>query len=86
MNRNEIPHIPIHEKIARNKSSYLKFQEVLCGNNIQDLPLDFIGTEFFSDYYLLESILGAGSFGVVLKVLENNTGEELAMKVCAYYN
>eukprot|EP00826_Nyctotherus_ovalis_P032705 TRINITY_DN2633_c0_g8_i1.p1 TRINITY_DN2633_c0_g8~~TRINITY_DN2633_c0_g8_i1.p1 ORF type:complete len:364 (-),score=29.79 TRINITY_DN2633_c0_g8_i1:847-1938(-) len=53
----------------------------LNGKNLNDLSLDFIGTQYFSDLYVYKGILGTGSFGVVLRVLEVRSRNEFALKV-----
>lgn len=55
--------------------------EILNGKSLEELPLDFIGTKYFSDIYVFKSVLGSGSFSVVLKVLERSTNMEFAFKV-----
>ena len=78
------PRTPIHKKVTSNtKQCIRKLKKFLHGIDINELPIDFIGTIYFADLYILDSILGAGSFGVVLKVVERATGEEFAMKVIA---
>jgi hypothetical protein len=58
---------------------------IFSNNNLDDLPLDFIGMKYFSDQYLFKGILGAGSFAVVLRVMEHATREEFALKVILIY-
>ena len=58
-----------------------KLNQIVNGEKLSDLQLDFIGTMYFSDYYTLDSILGNGAFGVVLKVTECLTLNKFAMKV-----
>lgn len=71
----------------RNKGELRrKLNSLLNETKIEDLPLDFIGTQYFSDLYLFSEIMGAGSFGVVLKVIEITTKNEFAMKVLFYKN
>lgn len=73
---------PTYKKLTKDKRDLKhKLKQCLHGNKLQDLALDFIGTQFFADIYLMDSILGAGSFGVVLKVIERATDNEFAMKV-----
>lgn len=57
------------------------FHHILKNNNLDDLPLDFIGTKYFGDLYSFKGLLGTGSFGVVLRVLEQKTNREFALKV-----
>lgn len=64
-----------------NEKIFNKLNQLLHGENLPDLPLDFIGTMYFSDFYKFKSILGAGSYAVVLEVLEPLTRREFAMKV-----
>jgi len=52
--------------------------------SINELPLDLIETVFFEDLYEREKILGAGTFGIVIKVKEKLTNNEYAMKVFFY--
>jgi len=54
---------------------------VLNSLSLDELPLDFIRTTFFSDLYKGCEVLGAGSFGVVLKVIELSSNQEYAIKV-----
>jgi hypothetical protein len=54
---------------------------MLNGAEINELLLDYIRTQYFADYYSMVSILGSGSFAVVLKVKEKSTREYYAMKV-----
>ena len=75
------PRSPTHKKVTHNKESTMKLKQLLYGRKLKDLPIDFIETIYFSDVYLLDDVLGSGSFGVALKVLEKDTGEEYAMKV-----
>ena len=80
------PRSPTYKKIRKpGKDSMVKLKQFLHETKLQDLPLDFIGTKFFNDIYLMDSILGTGSFGVVLKVVERGTGNEYAMKVVFDY-
>jgi len=58
-----------------------KLTQMLNGTEINELPLDYIGTQYFSDYYSLITVLGSGSFAVVLEVREKSTKECYAMKV-----
>ena len=78
----DTPRSPTYEKINDIRKPTETFEDILNGKDIDDLPIDFIGTKYFSDLYALSSILGAGSFGVALKVLDKTTDEMLAMKVC----
>jgi len=73
---------PTYKKAIKDKESLLqKLKQCLHGYKLQDLALDFIETQFFSDVYIMDYILGAGSFGVVLKVTERSTSKQYAMKV-----
>jgi len=64
-----------------NDKAFNKLCKLLHGKKFSDLPLDFIGTMYFSDFYEFKSILGAGSYAVVLEVMERLTKRKLAMKV-----
>ena len=55
--------------------------EYLHGELLNDLPLDYIRTTFFSDIYLKHKVLGTGGFGVVISVIELSTQKEYAMKI-----
>ena len=77
----ETPRSPMHKMATDTKEPRLKLKQLLRGNNIEELALDFIATQYFGDLYLLDAVLGAGSFGVVLQVVERSSGKELAMKV-----
>jgi len=59
----------------------LKLLKMLGGVPLKELPLDYIDTTFFGDLYEKERILGAGSFGIVIKVTEIVSKKEYAMKV-----
>jgi hypothetical protein len=73
---------PTYRKVTSDKKDLMqRLKQCLHGYKLQDLELDFIGTQFFTDIYLIDCVLGAGSFGVVLKVIERSTGNEYAMKV-----
>ena len=73
----------IHKK---NKSNLLenKLFDLLQGASLNDLPLDFIETTFFSDLYQQHEVLGSGSFGVVVRVTELLSKEDYAMKVISF--
>ena len=58
-----------------------KLNKLLQGASLNELTLDYIGTTFFCDLYGHYETLGAGGFGVVVKVLELATNEYYAMKV-----
>jgi len=75
------PNSPIYKKNIESKSITHKLNSILSNCRLNDLSLDFLGTKTFSDLYLKEDLLGAGAFGVVLKVIERSTGKEYAMKV-----
>ena len=77
----ETPRSPMHKKVIDTKESKKKLEQFLHGSKLNELPLDFIATHCFGDLYLLDSVLGAGAFGVVLQIVEKSTGQELAMKV-----
>ena len=55
--------------------------EYLHGELLNDLPLDYIRTTFFSDIFLKHKVLGTGGFGVVISVIELSTQKEYAMKI-----
>ena len=77
----ETPRSPTHKKVTHKKDTKAQLKKCLAGHKLQELGLDFLGTQTFNDLYLLEEVLGAGAFGVVLRVVERLTGEEYAMKV-----
>lgn len=77
----ESPSSPIYKKNVETKAATHKLNEILSGAKLEDLPIDFLGTKTFSDIYLKETLLGAGAFAVVLKVIERSTAEEFAVKV-----
>ncbi len=81
----ETPRSPTHKQVNAGKEPSLKLKQLLHGTKLEDLALDFISTRYFSDLYLLDGILGAGSFGVVLKIVERGTGQELALKVRCFF-
>ncbi len=58
-----------------------KLQQTLSGTRLEDLPLDYIGSTSLGDLYTPTGLLGAGTFGVVVKVFERATGGEFALKV-----
>ncbi len=72
---------PVHKKVNDTKEPAAKLKQLLRGGRIEELQLDFIATQHFDNLYILDAILGAGAFGVVLQVIERSTGQELAMKV-----
>ena len=82
--QDETPRSPAHKKAIDTKEPQKKLKQLLHGLKLEDLPLDFIATHCFGDLYILDSVLGAGAFGVVLQIVERSTGEELAMKVRGY--
>ena len=51
--------------------------------NINDLPLDPNGDLVFSDVYCFSKVIGAGSFGVVISVIERTHLEQYAIKIIA---
>ncbi len=54
---------------------------MLNGLQLSELPLDFLGTTYFTDVYVRKELLGSGAFGVVVKVIEKSSGRTYAMKV-----
>jgi len=80
-NEDDDPRTPISKNLHSSTDSQAKLKKILGGAKLEELPLDFIGTQFFADLYVLDAILGCGSFGVALKVVEKSTAQELAMKV-----
>jgi hypothetical protein len=77
----ETPRSPTHKKVTQQRELKVKLRQCLHDNKLKDLALDYLGTQTFNDVYLFEELLGAGAFGVVLRVVERSTGEEYAMKV-----
>ena len=54
----------------------------VIGNScLDELPLDYLGTTSFGDLYKNCGVIGSGSFGIVLRVIELSTNEQYAMKV-----
>lgn len=47
----------------------------------EDLPLDFTGDIVFSDIYMFQKVLGAGTFGVVVAAVEKQHLEQCAIKI-----
>jgi hypothetical protein len=78
---NLTPRSPTHKKVIQSNRAKQKLREILDGASLDSLALDYIETTFFSDLYILDRVLGAGTFGVVLQVIERATCEEYAMKV-----
>ena len=76
------PQTPTYKLVNDVKGAIIKLKQYLRGAKLDDLSIDFLGTQYFSDLYMMDSILGAGSFGVVIKSIEHDTGNEYAMKVC----
>ena len=58
-----------------------KLASLLRGVALKDIPLDYIGTTYFGDTYKRKEILGTGSFGIVVKVLDIVSVTDYAMKV-----
>ena len=58
-----------------------RLEGVLYNLPLEELPLDYIETIFFSDLYVYYEILGAGSFGVVIRANEISTNIDYAIKV-----
>ena len=58
-----------------------KLADMLDGIPLGELPLDYINTKFFGDVYEAREVLGAGSYGIVVRVTEKSTGEQYAVKV-----
>ena len=81
MRESNITHSPTYKGLNDPKKYKHKLMDILHGTDIKDLALDFLGTQYFSDIYLFDTMLGTGGFGVVVKVIDRDTGEELAMKV-----
>ncbi len=79
----QTPRSPTHRQVLEKQKTkaMAKLETVLHGAQLEDLMLDYIGTSSFSDMYVLKELLGCGSFGVVLRVVEKATGQEHAMKV-----
>ena len=78
---NQSPESPIHRKVFCINDAKAKLQRITNGIPLDDLPLDYINTTSFGDLYLLDRILGAGAFGVVLQIIERQTAKEYAIKV-----
>jgi len=57
--------------------------DVLKGSLLNELPLDFIETVFFADLFVRGEVLGAGAFGVIVRVTEISTNMNYAMKIIA---
>ncbi len=72
---------PTHKKVNDTTEPKQKLGLLLHGNRLEELQLDFIATQYFDDLYILDAVLGAGAFGVVLQIIERASGQELAMKV-----
>jgi len=64
-----------------NDKALRKYNQLLQGRILPDFPLDFIGTMYFPDFYGFKSVLGAGSYAVVVEVVEHLTKRDFAMKV-----
>jgi len=61
-----------------------KLLTMLGGTPLNELPLDYIDTVFFGDLYEQKKLLGAGTFGIVIKVMEKSTQMHYAIKVFFY--
>ena len=77
----ESPRSLFQVQTDETKEASNKLKRILHGAKLEELPLDFIATTFFADLYLLDTVMGSGAFGVVLKIVERSTGNEFAMKV-----
>ena len=53
--------------------------------NLFEIEKDDINSKF-SDFFLFQSILGLGSFGVVVAAISKSTNEECAVKVYFFFN
>jgi len=62
-----------------------QLKHILGDTPLNELPLDYIDTVFFGDLYESQKILGAGAFGIVIKVKEKLTKTEYAMKVLLFF-
>jgi len=80
-NLNESPSSPLHRKILSTNTPKLKLTAITSGIPFDEIPLDYLNTTSFTDIYLVDRVLGAGNFGVVIKVIEKNSGNEYAIKV-----
>ena len=78
---NQSPDSPIHRKIFDCNEAKEKLKYIIGGAELSELPLDYLNTTSFGDLYLFDRVLGSGTFGVVLKAIEKDTGNEYAIKV-----
>lgn len=71
----------INQKMAIHNEVDSKLKKILHDCKLDDVLLDFLGSQTFSDVYKFDKILGSGAYGVVIQVLEKSTGKEYALKV-----
>ncbi len=82
---NESPTSPTHYRVSDVADAKAKLRLFANGVPLPDLALDYLNSTTFGDLYILDRVLGAGTFGVVLKAVERATGREYAVKVSLYY-
>ena len=78
---NESPISPVHRKLVETTSPRAKLDAITARIPLSELPLDYLNATTFSDLYIVDRVLGAGTFGVVLKVFEKQSGDEYAIKI-----
>lgn len=72
---------------TRDRTSlYRRLSKELSPFTFDDLPLDSTGDTVFSDLYMFQRVLGAGSFGVVVAAVEKLHLEQCAVKIVSKRN
>ncbi len=78
---NESPCSPTQYKVFDTSAASAKLLSLTNDTPLADLSLDYLNATTFSDLYVLDRVLGAGTFGVVVKAVERNAGRDCAIKV-----
>ena len=78
---NDSPKSPLHRKVVASAEARHKLRLICEDAELNDLPLDYLHTTSFSDLYLYDGLLGAGSFGVALKAIHKHSATQCAIKV-----
>ena len=80
----ESPRSPTHKVVVKTNKARIKMNQLLYGEELEDLTLDYLECTSFGDIYVFHELLGSGTYGVVISILEKSTGDEYAMKVQIY--
>jgi len=68
-------------KISYKTNLKRRLSKEISPFTFEDLPLNFTGDVVFSDLYVFQKVLGAGSFGVVFAAVEKQHLEHCAIKI-----